>query len=122
MTKLLLQRKSGRHSRILMHTLSFIALSFVIAVLAACLAAESDSSVVVYSSEDQVCSEPILHDFEHDSGIRVNAVYDKEAAEQVMKRLLAEKDNPQADVYWANEPIHPDVLKEKGISTPYLSP
>ena len=115
------QRKSGLQSRIFRHALPFIGLGFVVAVFAACLAAESDSSVVVYSSEDQICSEPILHDFEHDSGIRVNAVYDKEAAEQVMKRLLAEKDNPQADVYWANEPIHPDLLKEKGISTPYLS-
>src|SRR5205823_14469191 len=57
----------------------------------------------------------------HGSVIRVHAVYGKEAAEQVMKRLLAEKDNPQADVYWANEPFHPDLLKEKGISTPYLS-
>ena len=67
---------------------------------AACLAAESDSSVVVYSSEDQICSEPILHDFEHDSGIRVNAVYDKEAAEQVMN-----------DQYPNPRPLESDALQ-----------
>ena len=102
-------------------TLCLVAFTFAVVASAACLAAESDTRVVVYSSEDQVCSEPILHDFEHDTGIHVEAVYDKEAAEQVMKRLLAEKDDPQADVYWANEPIHPDLLKERGISTPYFS-
>jgi iron(III) transport system substrate-binding protein len=39
-----------------------------------------------------------------------------------MKRLIGEKDAPQADVYWANEPIHPDLLKTMGISAPYISP
>jgi iron(III) transport system substrate-binding protein len=39
-----------------------------------------------------------------------------------MNRLIAEKDNPQADVYWANEPVRAEVLKQRGVSTPYLSP
>jgi ABC-type Fe3+ transport system substrate-binding protein len=34
----------------------------------------------------------------------------------VMKRLLAEKNNPQADVYWANEPGCADVVRQQGIS------
>jgi iron(III) transport system substrate-binding protein len=121
MSRLRYKKKLALQSRMFRRALPLTILSSVIAAFTVSLVAENDNSVVVYSSEDQVCSEPILHDFEHDSGIRVNAVYDKEAAEQVMKRLLAEKDNPQADVYWANEPIHPDLLKEKGISTPYFS-
>jgi len=40
----------------------------------------------------------------------------------VMNRLIAEKDNPQADVYWANEPVRADALKQRGVSTPYVSP
>jgi iron(III) transport system substrate-binding protein len=36
-----------------------------------------------------------------------------------MNRLLAEKNNPQADVYWANEPVRADVLRQQGISTPF---
>jgi iron(III) transport system substrate-binding protein len=81
-------------------------------------------TVVVYVSEDQVFSEPILHDFERDSGITVKAVYDTEEAKStgVMNRLIAEKDNPQADVYWANEPVRADALKQRGIAAAYVSP
>ncbi len=81
-------------------------------------------TVVVYVSEDQVFSEPILKDFEKETGIQVKAVYDTEEAKSTgaMNRLIAEKDNPQADVYWANEPIRAEVLKQKGIAAPYVSP
>jgi len=80
--------------------------------------------VVVYVSEDQVFSEPIIKDFEKETGIKVKAVYDTEEAKSTgaMNRLIAEKNNPQADVYWANEPIRAEVLKQKGISAPYVSP
>lgn len=80
--------------------------------------------VIVYVSEDQVFSEPILSDFEKETGIKVKAVYDTEEAKStgVMNRLIAEKDNPRADVYWANEPIRAEILKQKGISAAYFSP
>jgi iron(III) transport system substrate-binding protein len=81
-------------------------------------------TVVVYASEDQVFSEPILRDFERESGVRVKPVFDTEEAKStgVMNRLLAEKNNPQADVYWANEPVRADALKQRGVSTAYVSP
>lgn len=81
------------------------------------------NAVVVYVSEDQVFSEPILRDFEKETGIRVKAVYDTEEAKSagVMNRLLAEKDNPQADVYWANEPIRAELLGQQGIAAAYQS-
>ncbi|RLE16519.1 MAG: iron ABC transporter substrate-binding protein [Acidobacteria bacterium] len=83
-----------------------------------------EQTVVVYVSEDQVFSEPILKDFERETGIRVKAVYDTEEAKSTgsMNRLIAEKNNPQADVYWANEPIRAEVLRQKGVSSPYTSP
>ena len=83
--------------------------------------ASRQRAVTVYVSEDQVFSEPILKDFERETGIRVNAVFDTEEAKStgVMNRLLAEKGNPQADVYWANEPVRADVLRQQGISTPF---
>jgi iron(III) transport system substrate-binding protein len=79
------------------------------------------NTVTVYVSEDQVFSEPILRDFEHETGIKVSAVFDTEEAKStgVMNRLLAEKNNPQADVYWANEPVRADVLRQQGLSTPF---
>lgn len=79
------------------------------------------NAVTVYVSEDQIFSESILKDFKRETGIKVNAVFDTEEAKStgVMNRLLAEKNNPQADVYWANEPVRADVLRQQGISTPY---
>ncbi len=84
---------------------------------------KTDNVVVVYVSEDQVFSEPILKDFEKETGVKVKAVYDTEESKSTgpMNRLLAEKDNPQADVYWANEPIRAEILRQKGISAPYVS-
>ncbi|MHC4308287.1 MAG: LptM family lipoprotein [Planctomycetota bacterium] len=57
------------------------------------------NEVVVYVSEDQVFSEPILKEFETDTGIRVKAVYDTEETKStgVMNRLIAEKGNPRGD-------------------------
>ncbi len=107
------------------------ALILSIAVLASSVAAGCTGkqagpgkAVVIYTSEDQVFSEPLLKDFESSTGIKVNAVFDTEEAKStgVMNRLLAEKNNPQADVYWANEPIRAEILKQQGVSVPYLSP
>jgi iron(III) transport system substrate-binding protein len=100
----------------------FITLA-LIAILASCRATTS-RVVVVYVSEDQVFSEPILKDFERETGITVKSVFDTEEAKStgVMNRLVAEKDNPQADVYWANEPVRADALKQRGVSTQYISP
>jgi iron(III) transport system substrate-binding protein len=102
------------------------ALIAAIAVFAACNkpSANEVGTVVVYVSEDQVFSEPILKDFERNTGIRIKAVYDTEETKStgVMNRLISEKANPQADVYWANEPVRAEVLKQQGITTRYASP
>ncbi len=98
----------------------------VLLTLAACTNGRQDAAktVVAYVSEDQIFSEPILRDFERETGIRVQAVFDTEETKStgVMNRLLAEKDNPRADVFWANEPIRAEYLKQQGIAVPYVSP
>ncbi len=83
----------------------------------------SSKAVVVYVSEDQVFSEPILKDFERETGIAVKSVFDTEESKStgVMNRLIAEKNNALADVYWANEPVRADALKQRAVSTPYDS-
>ncbi len=85
--------------------------------------ATGSATVVVYVSHDQVFSEPILKDFENETGIKVRAVYDTEETRSTgaMNRLIAEKNNPQADVYWANEPIRAEVLRQQSIAAPYSS-
>jgi iron(III) transport system substrate-binding protein len=92
------------------------------ALLGACQ--HSRSEVVVYTSEDQVFSEPILKDFEKTSGIKIRAVYDTEETKStgVALRIVAERDHPQADVFWANEPLRPVMLQRQGLLAPYQSP
>src|SRR6266481_8778779 len=94
----------------------------LITILTSCRPTNS-RTVVVYVSEDQVFSEPILKDFERETGITVKSVFDTEESKStgVTNRLIAEKDNPQADVYWANEPVRTEALKQRGVSTPYVS-
>jgi iron(III) transport system substrate-binding protein len=103
---------------------SLVLVSLVLFVSFGCSSGDDSRFVVVYVSEDQVFSEPILKDFEGETGIRVKAVFDTEEAKGtgVLNRLIAEKDNPQADLYWANEPMRAEVLKQLGITIPYLSP
>jgi iron(III) transport system substrate-binding protein len=82
------------------------------------------NQVVVYTSVDQVFSEPVLKDFEKETGIKVKAVYDTEETKStgVLNRLIAEKDNPQCDVFWSGDPVRTIVLKNKGITQAYQSP
>jgi iron(III) transport system substrate-binding protein len=106
-----------------------VIIAFVLALswltgLPAWAASSAAQIVVVYVSEDQVFAAPILDNFQKETGIRVKAVYDTEESKStgVMNRLIAEKNNPQADVYWANEVARAEVLKQKGIATSYVSP
>ena len=81
-------------------------------------------SVVVYTSVDQVYSEPVLRRFSAATGIRVQAVYDVEAAKTVglVNRILAEKGKPRADVFWNHECQQTLALKHEGVLAPYRSP
>jgi len=108
----------------LLTRLALLALIAVTVLIHGCDGAPEKPQVVVYVSEDQVFSEPVLRAFEQHTGIAVKAVYDTEEAKSTgaMNRLIAEQHNPQADVYWANEPIRAEVLRQKGVAAPYHSP
>src|SRR5215210_5196954 len=84
---------------------------------------QSSNEVVVYCSVDQVFSEPILKDFERETGIKVKPVFDTEETKStgVMNRLIAEKNNPQCDVFWSGDPVLNIVLKTKGVTAPFSS-
>lgn len=81
--------------------------------------------VTVYTSVDRDYSEPILNDFsEQNPEITLNAVYDSELTKTtgLFNRLLEEKENPQADVFWNSEIIRTIQLEEEGVLQPYQSP
>lgn len=93
-----------------------------LAPLAACSA--NVRQVVAYTSVDQVFSEPVFQAFERQSGIRVRAVYDTEETKStgVLNRLIAEAQNPQADVFWSGDPVRPFQLIRRNLVEPYVSP
>ena len=80
--------------------------------------------VVVYTSVDQVFSEPVFRAFERESGIHVRAVFDTEETKStgVLNRLIAEAANPRADVFWSGDPVRPFLLIKRGLAQPYISP
>ena len=73
--------------------------------------------VVIYTSQDQEYAEPILRDFEKQTGIKARAVYDSEAAKTVglVNRLIAESAHPQCDVFWNSEEFRIHQLAAKNI-------
>jgi len=84
----------------------------------------ANRTVTVYVSTDRVFSEPVLREYERQTGVRVNAVYDTEETKStgLANRLIAEKPRPQADVFWSNEPVRTLVLKSREVLAPYRSP
>lgn len=103
---------------------SCLLVAMALLALPAVVACAGSDSVVVYVSLDQPFSEPILRKFERETGIRVNAVYDVEAAKTtgLVNRLIAERARPVADVFWNNEFAQTIVLQQRGLLQPYVSP
>ncbi len=84
----------------------------------------SKNEVVVYTSIDDVFARPIAEKFEKTSGITVKLVPDTEETKStgLLNRLIAEKNRPQADVFWSGDPVRAAILKQKGLSASYFSP
>jgi len=89
----------------------------VIGLLALDLNSTDPKRVVIYAAQDQVYAEPILREFEQETGIKVKAVYDSEAVKTVglANRLLAEREYPQCDVFWGNEEMRTRQLAAHNI-------
>ncbi len=82
---------------------------------------QKSGTVVVYTSVDQVFSEPVLKAFEKESGLTVKMVFDTEETKStgLLNRLFAESGNPRADVFWSGDPVRPQVLAGRKITVPY---
>lgn len=76
-----------------------------------------EAFVVVYAAQDRVYAEPLFREFERATGIRVRAVYDNEATKTtgLANRVLAERSNPQADLWWSNEEMRTRQLVAAGV-------
>jgi iron(III) transport system substrate-binding protein len=107
---------------ILVH--SWIVVFLVLIAVIGCEKSTPQRTVVLYTSIDQPVAAPIVREFEKQTGIRVTLVTDTEATKSVglAEKLRAEKSNPQADVWWSNEPFHTINLAEEGVLAAYDSP
>jgi iron(III) transport system substrate-binding protein len=78
---------------------------------------EPKSEVIIYAAQDQVYAEPILREFEQETGIKVQTVFDSEAVKTtaIVNRLLAERDHPQCDVFWGNEEMRTRQLAAQNV-------
>ena len=109
-------RRNTRSWPLLLPALVVLALAAVLFSVSRRMAGRV-ATVVVYTSQDQVYSEPILREFEEQTGIRVRALYDSEAVKAVglVNRLLAEQAHPQCDVFWNNEELRIRQLAARGV-------
>lgn len=87
------------------------------ALLASGCASQDAPEVVVYVSVDRGQSEPILQEYQQQTGVQVRAVYDAEAAKTtgLVSRLVAEAGRPRCDVFWNNELVQTLHLAQRGV-------
>lgn len=107
------------------------ALGWLRAVAAASLAlavscAGDEPDLVVYTSMNQVHSEPVIQRFEAETGLRVRVEFDTEANKTVglARRLREEAAGGvhRCDVFWNNEVANTVALAQEGLYQPYRSP
>lgn len=86
----------------------------------------SDYDLVIYTSADQVHSEPLLERFAEETGLRVRMEFDVEANKTVglVSRLREEAASgaTRCDVFWNNEIANTVALARDGLLAPYGSP
>jgi iron(III) transport system substrate-binding protein len=77
--------------------------------------------LVVYTSVDEIYARPLFEEYSRTSGLRVLPVFDTEEAKTLglVHRLIAEKDHPQCDVFWAGDCARTALLKKQGLLQPY---
>ncbi|MBL8759873.1 MAG: extracellular solute-binding protein [Phycisphaerae bacterium] len=83
-------------------------------------ATESSRELTLYSSADDEYLRLVLDRFTAKTGVKVEAVGDTEATKTfgLVRRLIAEKDRPRADVWWSSEPMSSISLAEAGVLAP----
>lgn len=85
---------------------------------------KEDRRIVLYSSVDAGVLKPILDAYTQRTGVRVDVVSDTEATKTtgLVNRLITERDNPRADVWWSGETVGTVQLSRAGVLARYASP
>jgi iron(III) transport system substrate-binding protein len=83
----------------------------------------TSNRVVLYCSVDDVYARPIIKDLEKRTGLRIDVLYDTEAAKTagLANRIRAEKSRPQGDVFWSSALLQTLLLGREELLQPYVS-
>lgn len=97
--------------------------AMVVATVGGCWS-RAEQEVVVYSALDREFSEPILQEFQAETGITVLDKYDIESTKTVglVSAIIQEQNRPRCDVFWNNEILHSLRLQKLGMLEAYHSP
>jgi iron(III) transport system substrate-binding protein len=91
---------------------------------AGCRKDAPESSVVVYTSVDEVFAREVLSRFEERTGRKLAIVFDSEAGKTtgLVQKLRTEAQRPRADVFWSSEIFNTILLAREGLLEAYDSP
>ncbi len=98
--------------------------SFIAIALQWCAHGLGAEEVVVYCSVNDLLARAVAERFEKETGIPVRLVPESRQPEGggLSDHLIAERNRPQADVLWSNDPVSAVMLKSERLSAPYESP
>ena len=98
-----------------------LCLALLAGLSAGCDKGREKVTLTVYCGVDEPYASKVFAEFEQQSGIHVKGEYDVESSKSVglAGRLEAEKDHPQADVWWSSEPFLSVRLADGGVLAPY---
>src|SRR5712691_339675 len=93
-------------------------------VLVAASCARPQQSVVVYCSADKEFAELVFRAYAAKTGVKILPLYDTEETKTagLTARLLAEKAQPKADVFWSSDTSRAVALVGQGLAAAYVPP
>ncbi len=95
---------------------------WIVAGMSGC--SQKVDQVVIYTSLDRDLSDPVLKHVSEVTGLSIVPKFDSEQTKTtgLFLQLLAEKEMPQADVFWNSEVARTIQLGKDGVLAPYQSP
>jgi iron(III) transport system substrate-binding protein len=106
-------------------SLLLVCLAAATALLAGCNRGSKEAKqVTVYCGVDEPYAGKIFAEFERQTGIHVNPLYDIESSKSVglSEKIRAERDHPQADVWWGSEAFLTVRMAGDGVLAEYRPP
>ena len=114
-----------RNLTVFLHLLVIIFIVLCSSVLLSCKRSshQNQKEVILYCSVDQAIAEPIISEFEKQTGIKVLPRFDTEADKTIglVQRIRAEAASPVADVFWSSEIFHMIRLARESLLESYIS-